>query len=286
MNFQSSGPLEKTDDADDFRQWRLENAALNQEIAALKQAVLLRDAELTQSHAELTQSQAELAQHKAELALLKLQLETLRRLKFGRSTERFDPAQQQLFDESVAADLADIEAQIEAHTAATPRTAIVRAKPVRKPLPEHLPRVECRLPAASCSCAKCGGDLHQIGEEFSEKLDVRPAEYFVLKTIRPVLACRKCDTAFTTPTQPEIIDGGIPAPGLLAHILVHKYVDHLTLYRQRELAISSMSDWVGRCGVALKPIINRAQNLLFESSVIHVDEIPVQMLDPGSGNLT
>ncbi len=284
MNLLPCDPLESTIDTDDSRQWRFEKAALILENATLKQAALVRDGELTQSHAEL-------AQHKAELALLKLQLQTLRRLKFGRSTERFDPAQQQLFDESVAADLADIEAQIEAHTAGTPRATVQRAKPVRKPLPEHLPRVECRLPAASCSCAKCGGDLHEIGEEFSEKLDVKPAEYFVLKIIRPVLACRKCDTAFTTPTQPEIIDGGIPAPGLLAHILVSKYVDHLPLYRQREiglrsgveLAISTMSEWVGRCGVALKPIVNRAQKLLFESSVIHVDEIPVQMLDPGSG---
>ena len=305
MNLLPSDPLEETADAVDLRQWRFEKAQLNLEIAALKQAVLVRDGELaqshvqlsqshvqlSQSHAELSQSQAELAQHKAELALLKLQLETLRRLKFGRSTERFDPAQQQLFDESVAADLADIEAQIEAHTAGMPRATVQRAKPVRKALPEHLLRVECRLPAASCSCAKCGGDLHEIGEEFSEKLDVKPAEYFVLKIIRPVLACRKCDTAFTTPTQPEIIDGGIPAPGLLAHILVSKYVDHLPLYRQREiglrsaveLAISTMAEWVGRCGVAFKPIVNRAQKLLFESSVIHVDEIPVQMLDPGSG---
>ena len=288
MNLPLSEPLEETENADDSRQWQVEKVALiarhDEEIVALKQAALMRDVELTQSHAELVQ-------HKAELALLKLQLQTLRRLKFGRSTERFDPAQQQLFDESVAADLADIEAQIEAHTARVTRTPIARATPVRKPLPEHLPRVVRRLPAASCSCAKCGGDLHEIGETFSEKLDVKPAEYFVLKTIRPVLACRKCEIAITTPTLPEIIDGGIPAPGLLAHILVSKYVDHLPLYRQCEiglrsgieLAISSLSEWVGHCGVALKPIVNRAQILLFESCVIHVDEIPVQMLDPGSG---
>ena len=288
MNLQPSEPLEETHDADDSRQWRLERLGLiarhDEEILALKKALNAREFELTQSHAELTQS-------KGELALLKVQLETLRRLKFGRSTERFDPAQQQLFDEAVAADIAAIEAQIEAHTAATTKPSVARAKPVRKPLPEHLPRVICRLPAASCTCAKCGGELHEIGEEFSEKLDIKPAEYFVLKTIRPVLGCRKCEIAFTTPTLPEIIDGGIPAPGLLAHILVSKYVDHLPLYRQREIglrsgvemAISSTSEWVGRCGFALQPIVNRAQILLFESSVIHVDEIPVQMLDPGSG---
>ena len=293
MNLPLSDPLEKTDaaacaacDAVDSRQWHLENAALNHEILALKEALNAREVELTQSHAEL-------AQHKAELALLKAQLEALRRLKFGHSSERFDPAQQPLFDESVATDLADIEAQIQAHPAAPAATKppVARAKPVRKPLPEHLPRVICHQPAASCACAKCGGDLHQIGEEFSEKLDFKPAEYFVLKTIRPVLGCRQCQTAFTTPTPPEIIDGGIPAPGLLAHILVSKYVDHLPLYRQREiglrsgveLAISSTSEWVGRSGLALKPIVNRAQSLLLQSSVIHVDEIPVQMLDPGSG---
>ena len=288
MNLMPTEPLEETDDADHLRQWQLEKATLiaryNEEIVALKQAAFLRDVELTKSHAEL-------AQNKSELALLKVQLETLRRLKFGRSTERFDPAQQQLFDEAVAADLADIEAQIQAHTAAATRPTALRAKPVRKALPAHLPRVIVHQPWGACNCAKCGNALHQASEEFSEKLDFKPAEYFVVKTIRPVLACRQCDTAFTPPTPPEIIDGGIPAPGLLAHILVSKYVDHLPLYRQREiglrsgveLPISSTSEWLGRCGVALKPIVNRAQSLLFESSVIHVDEIPVQMLDPGSG---
>ena len=284
MNLQPKEPLEETTDADDSRQLQVANEALNNVVLALQKIILARDVELTQSRTELTQS-------KAELALLKVQLETLRRLKFGRSTERFDPAQQQLFDETVAADLAAIEAQIEAHTSGAARPSVARAKPVRKPLPAHLPRVICHQPAASCTCAKCGGELHKVGEEFSEKLDIKPAEYFVLKTIRPVLGCRKCEIAFTTPTLPEIIDGGIPAPGLLAHILVSKYVDHLPLYRQREIglrsgiefAISSMSEWVGRCGVALKPIVNRAQILLLQSSVIHVDEIPVQMLDPGSG---
>ena len=298
MNLAPSDPLEETKNVNDFRQWRLENVALNHELFALKQAALLRNAQLAQSQSELTQSQSELTQHKveltqskAELALLKLQLETLRRLKFGRSSERFDPAQRELFEESIAADLADIEAQIEAHTAGTKNAPVARKKPVRKALPEHLPRVLSYLPAAACNCAKCGGVLHQVSEEFSEKLDVKPAEFFVQKIIRPVLTCAQCETLLTTPTAPEIIDGGIPAPGLLAHVLISKYVDHIPLYRQREiglrshveLPVSTTSEWVGRCGVAVKPIVNRAQSLLLQSRVIHVDEIPVQMLDPGSG---
>ncbi len=178
MNLSPYEPLLETVDADQSRLWQVENEARNQVILSLNKTALVHASELAQRDAELAQS-------KAELALLKVQLETLRRLKFGRSAERFDPTQQQLFDESVAADLADVEAQLEAHTAAAKKPSITRAKPVRKPLPEHLPRVICHLPAASCNCAKCGGDLHQIGEEVSEKLDQKSAKYFVLKTIRP-----------------------------------------------------------------------------------------------------
>jgi transposase len=280
MTLLPTSPPENHPDAESSGQWQLQAEAFSNELTALKRTLVQRDAEL--------------AQHKTELAGLKLKLETFLRLQYGRRSERFDPAQQPLFDEAMAADIAEVEVQIEAHAAQSidsPRAPRERAKPVRKPLPEHLPRVIQYLEPASCSCKNCGGDLHQMSEEISEKLDHKPAEFFVLRTIRPVLACRSCETVITTPTLPEIIDRGIPAPGLMAHILVSKYVDHLPLYRQREIAlrsrvelpISTMSEWVGRCGVGLHPIVQRSQTLLFESSVIHVDEIPVQMLDPGSG---
>jgi transposase len=258
MNF---APTEQPFESTDTGQWQVEKRAFQQVVFTLNQALAERDLALAKNTLELTEKQAELTTKTTEVIYLKVQLETLRRLKFSRSSERFDPAQQQMFEEDTSVDIADVEAQIEAAIAPSPRAAAVRAKPVRKPLPAHLPRVIRRLPAP-CDCAECGGVLHHVRDEVSEKLDVKPAEFFVVHTLRPVMGCRRCDKVITTPTQPEIIDGGIPTPGLLAHVLISKYVDHVPLYRQRDIArrseidlpISTTSEWVGHCGTALKPL--------------------------------
>ena len=231
--------------------------------------------------------------------LLTEKMKALSNLKFGRKSERFDPTQQVLFDEAISMDIGEIEAQIEAALSpqseasaelpnAKPAAKKPMAKPVRKPLPEHLERVIEHVPAQHCECPQCHGVLHQISEEISQKLAVKPPVYFVRQIIRPVMGCRSCEAAYSTPTQPEIINGGMPDPSLLAQILIHKYLDHLPLYRQSEIAkrsgielpISTIAEWVGKSGVALIPLVDRLRKDLHRRGAIHADETPIQMLNP------
>jgi transposase len=126
--------------------------------------------------------------------------------------------------------------------------------------------------------------------EVSEKLDVTPPVYVVRQRHYPVMACRTCESIYGTPTAPEIIEGGIPTAALLAHVTVQKFVDHLPLYRQSEIAkragvhlpVSTLAEWLGKVGVALKPLVAYLRKQLYEQAVLHVDETPIQMLNPGA----
>lgn len=224
----------------------------------------------------------------AKIEQLTLALAVLRRLQFAARSEHLDPAQQVLFDTAIAEDIASVQTEIEKIAPPEKREHSV---PKRQVLPAQLPRVEERIEAESCTCGQCGGALHCIGEEVSEKLDIKPVEFFVRRTTRPKLACRACETVVTTPTLPAIIERGIAAPGMLAHVLTSKYVDHLPLYRQCEmlarsgitLSRTTLSEWVGACGVALQPLVDELRKALHQSLVLHADETPIQMLDPGAG---
>jgi len=258
-------------------------AALEEQISAHAQALLDRDAEIARRDREICFKTAKIEQLTHALAVL-------RRMQFAARSERFDPAQQALFDAAMAADIAAIETELEtlAPPASAPREHGV---PRRQPLPAELPRIEERIEPASCTCGQCGGDLHQIGEEVSEKLDLKPVEFFVRRTIRAKYACRACQTIVIAPTLPAVIERGLAAPGLLAHVLIGKYADHLPLYRQREmllrsgveLSTSTLSEWVGACGVALQPLVDALRVELNRAGVLHADETPVQMLAPGQG---
>ena len=249
-------------------------------IAALSEQLRRRDDSLTKRDSLIERLRAE--------------NKRLRQVQFGASSERLDPAQRALFDESVDEEVAENEAaieQIELGDAATKAPRPERRQPKRLPLPEHLPRVEQRIEPASCDCDVCGGALHTIGEEVSEKLDVKPAEYFVRRIIRPKLACRACATIHTPPTLPSIIERGIPTENLLANVAVHKYMDHLPGYRQCEMMsrsgvtipTSTLSSWIGCVGFALDPLATLMRDLLRTEKVVHADETPVQMLAPGNG---
>ena len=161
----------------------------------------------------------------------------------------------------------------------------------RQALPAHLPRIEHRHEPESCACGQCGQDLVLIGEDVSEQLDIEPARFFVHRHIRPQYACRACATVTAAPIPPAVIDGGLAAVGLLAWVVVGKYLDHLPLYRLEgiaaragvTLARSTLADWVGRLGVSLNPLAERLAELLRQRAVLHADETPVRQLDPGSG---
>jgi transposase len=131
--------------------------------------------------------------------------------------------------------------------------------------------------------------MARIGEDISEKLDYEPGRFHVERHIRGKWACKACETLVQEPVAPHIIDKGIPTTGLLAQVLVAKYADHMPLHRQQqvfkragvEIPRSTLSDWVGRCGVEVAPLVDRLQEVLKQEGVLHADETPVAMSAPG-----
>jgi len=214
-----------------------------------------------------------------ELALLK-------RHKYGQRSEQLNVLQISLLDEVVDADIAAIEVELEhLSTAAIPPE---KRLPKRTPLPPELPRTEIHHEPASRHCA-CGCQLKRIGEDVSEKLDYMPGVFTVERHIRGKWVCDACETLTQAPMPAHLIDKGIPTTGLLAHVLIAKYADHLPLYRQEQIfaragvAIprSTLAEWVGVCGVRLQPLADALRDTLLNEAVLHADETPVPMLAPG-----
>lgn len=244
-----------------------------------------------QQQAKCEQQQAELAEKNFKIAALTHELAYYRRIRFGQKSEALQGEQRELFDETIDADLAAIEEELDSKTNPNAPAKPVRKRAGRQALPPELPRIEHRHEPASCQCGACGQDLVKIGEDVSEQLDVEPARFFVHRHIRPQYACRACETMTAVPIPPAVIDGGMAAPGLLAWVATSKYLDHLPLYRieqiaQRQgvpLARSTLAEWVGRIGVALQPLVDRLTQLLRSRDCLHADETPVRQLDPGEG---
>ena len=247
------------------------------QVAQREQAIAAKDGELKYRQAKIDQLTHEMA--------------VLKRWKFGRSGERLDPAQLSLLDETIDADIAAIELELEQLTP-TPRAVTEAGQPRRARLPPGLPRVEIYHEPDSDLCATpgCGCTLRRIGEDVSEKLDYTPGVFTVERHIRGKWACSKCQTLTQAPVPAQVIDKGIPTAGLLAQVLVAKYADHLPLYRQEgifaragfAIARSTLGAWVGMCGVQLQPLVDALKDEILSHAVLHADETPVQMLKPGN----
>jgi hypothetical protein len=188
------------------------------ESVRLSEQIRRRDTEL---HAAHTKIQA-----------LTLELAHLRRMRFGASSEALSAEQRDLFQETLASDLAAAEAELARQQGGVPVSSVApaaRSRAGRQPLPEHLPRIEHRHEPDSCACATCGQDLIKIGEDITEQLDVEPARFFVHRHIRPQYACRRCETVSAAPIPPAVIDGGLAAVGLYVWVIIGKYLDHRVL---------------------------------------------------------
>jgi len=240
--------------------------------------------------------QAELYGKTLHIEKLKAQLAVLRRARFGRSSEKLDAQVEQL--ELAIGDLEEGEAENEARatasdtaTPSSPATPREREASGRKPLPAHLPRETVAHPAA-CVCPSCGGTrLTRIGTDVTEVLEYVPSHFKVIRHERPKLACRACET-ITEPPLPSLpIERGRPGPGLLAQVLIAKYCDHLPLYRQSAiyarsgvaLERSTLADWVGRAAFLLQPLAEAIAKHARAGIVLHADDTPVPVLDPGRG---
>jgi transposase len=246
-------------------------AATKTQVAVMIQSLLDQanhqaSAQLQAKDAQLQAKDAEIKRKDLKIDALTFELARLRRLQFGAKNETLSPLQRDLFAETLAADMAAIEVELEQLAEALPCASVTKPKRPRagrQPLPEHLPRIEHRHEPESCTCGQCGNALVKISEDVTEQLDVEPAKFFVHRHIRPQYACRCCETITAAAIPPAVIDGGIPsgaqvaAVGLLTWIMIGKFVDHLPLYRleqiaardQVTLARSTLAEWVGRVGV-------------------------------------
>ena len=267
------------------------NAQQLRELAGeLISEVARHDETIARQHQELQRKDGELKYRQARIDQLTHEMAVLKRWKFGRSGERLDAAQLSLLDETIDADIAAIELELQ-ELAPAPRTdADSRKIPRRAALAPHLGRVEIHHEPESnmCTMPGCGCTLRRIGEDISEKLDYTPGVFTVERHIRGKWACARCETLTQAPVPAQVIDKGIPTAGLLAQVLVAKYADHLPLYRQEgifaragcALPRSTLGAWVGMCGVQLQPLVDALKDEILSHAVLHADETPLEMLHP------
>jgi transposase len=271
--------------------------ALRAFAADLQAELAHRDVELARKDIELAANAAEIHAKTLHIEKLKMQLAVLRRARFGRSSEKLDHDIEQLelligeLEEDVAAQDAranDAAAKNGPIAPVKPRT---RKQPVRKPLPEHLPR-ETVTHEPACTCPGCGGTtFSRIGQDEREVLEYVPSSFKVICHVRPKLSCRACETIVQSPMPSLPIERGRPGPGLIAHVVVAKYCDHLPLYRQSviyaregvELDRATLADWVGQAEFLLAPLAEAIGKHVRAGRVLHADDTTVPVLAPGNG---
>jgi transposase len=248
---------------------------------ALKALVLEQHALVVQQHEVLTS-------HQAEIENLKLLILKLRRMQFGRRSEKLDRQIEQL--ELQLEDLEAVESSPREQRPIDPQL-MVSTRPSRGPLAAELPRETQTLKPTEDCCPDCGGTLGMLGEDVSETLEYEPGQFKVIRTVRPKLSCNRCDRIVQQPAPHRTIARGLAGPGLLAHVVVSKYADHLPLYRQSEiyrrvgvdLNRSTLAGWVGGTTWTLEPLVDALKRYVLDTNKIHGDDTPVPVLAPGNG---
>lgn len=244
-------------------------------------------------HDELVATQQRLLSRESEIEHLKLLLAKLRRMQFGRKSEKLERQIEQLelkLEELESAEASPHNELVHAFTA-QPSRRTATAKPARQPLPEHLPREVKTYAPKEDNCGECGGRLRPLGEDVSEVLEYVPARFKVMRYVRPKLSCANCERIVQAPAPSRPIERGLAGPGLLAHVLVAKYCDHQPLYRQAEmygregveLERSTLADWVGGSSRLLEPLVEVLRRHVMSAHKLHADDTPVPVLAPGNG---
>ena len=242
---------------------------------------------ILRQRAELDAAAARASGAEAMIAHLKLTIAKLKRERWGPSAERsrqLDQMELQL-EELEATSAEDATT---ADVAAPPSTTVRsfgRRKPVRAPLPAHLPRERVVVPAP-CSCPSCGGRLAKLGEDVTETLEVIPRQWKVIQTVREKFTCRSCETIAQPPAPFHPIARGRAGPNLLAMVLHGKFGHHLPLNRQSEsfaregidLDVSTLADWVGACAATLQPLIALIRGHVMSGARLHADDTTVPVL--------
>ena len=236
----------------------------------------------------------------AKIESITFQLARLKAWKFGAKTEAMNAEQRALFDETCAADQASLEAQLAALQGATvggtapdKQPEPSKRQPKREALPAHLARVDQRVEPEDTNCPtpECGQPMVRVGEDISERLDIIPAQFFVQRQIRGKWVCRCCQLIVQEPAARQVFDNALPTPGLQAHTVVSRFIDHIPYYRQEQINArsgvhtprSTLAGWSGHTGAQLMPLYEAHRTFVLSSRVVHADETPIGLLDPGGG---
>jgi transposase len=253
------------------------SAALPDDVESLKHLVLARDEIIAKLLAEISR---------------------LRRWRFGRSAEHLDATlvqlQLALDDLLLTANppLPQAEAvPVEESTQIASSPCVMRLPRVPRALPAHLPREIIVHAPSSCTCPDCGAAMRKLGEDISEQLDFIPGTFKVIRHVRPKLSCGRCARVIQLPAPARPIERGMPAPGLLAQVIVAKYADHCPLYRQQsiyrrsgvDLDRATLADWVAGVSRLFEPLVDALGHYVLAAQKVHADDTPVPVLDPGRG---
>ncbi len=281
-------------------------ASLNRssgELDDLRSSLKQSSGELDLLRAQRDECLEQLKEKDRELAIAHHQLQALLRRYYGRSSERMNPDQRLLFEDMIdkvvperpAEDASEVdEAEVDGTSSKRKRKGHGRRK-----LPADLPREKVihDLPEEEKLCPCCGTLRHIIGKQTHEQLDYIPAKLKVIEHVRLTYGCPRCEKE-VSPDGPQIvtaskpmqpIEKGLAAPGLLSYVIVSKYGDHLPLHRLErilsrygiDIARSTMCDWAAQCAQLLEPLYDLMGDQVRLSEIIHTDDTPVQVRDPG-----
>ena len=240
--------------------------------------------------AQLDATREQLAAKEHELQRVRHWLEQLLRHRYGQKRERVDENQLFLFAVELASTGQDAPPE---PPESKPASSASRPTPQghgRQRLPKSLERrrVVFDLAAEERRCAQCQSELKHIGEEISERLEYVPASLHVIEEACQKYACAKGCTVVTAAKPPAPIEKGMAGPGLLAHVAVSKYGDHLPLNRQEaifarqgvDLSRKTMCDWMRQCAELVTPLYELMKERALSSKVVQTDDTPVPVLDP------
>lgn len=255
--------------------------------AELRAMIAALEAENAAMRAETTRLTAVLKAHEALVQALQIRIAKLQRQKFGASSEKIEREIEQL---ELALEALEVAASAAREPEEEPKAEPVVAEPAsmrRKPkVSEATPRERIVLDPGD-ACPDCGGELRLVGEDMSEILELISARLKVIETARPKKSCRRCEKITQTPAPSRPIPRSMAGPGLLAHILVYKFDDHLPLYRQNEIfarmgaeiPASTLVDWCGQGVRVLSPLVGQIRTDVMTADRLHADDTPVRVLD-------
>ena len=262
-------------------------AALREMLLSTQEALRTTQQALLGTMAQLDATREQLVAKEHELQRVRHWLEQLLRHRYGQKRERVDENQLFMFAVELASTGQDAPPE------SKPASGAPRPTPQghgRQRLPQSLERrrVVFDLAAEERRCPECQSELKHIGEEISERLEYVPASLHVIQEACQKYACAKGCAVVTAAKPPAPVEKGLAGPGLLAHVAVSKYGDHLPLHRQEaifarqgvDLSRQTMCDWMRQCAELVSPLYDRMKERALSSKVVQTDDTPVPVLDP------